>query len=144
MQASNNTPPIGSDRWRPKEKVRRRRCRNCNRLFWPETKWQRFDTDQCRTAFYKAFGPLDIERPREIKPKQKPHRRHCHNCNRLYWPETPWQRFDTEQCRKEFHHHGGAFGPLKIRLEKIIRVSIKELKVKIADLERRIVRLESR
>jgi len=52
--------------------------------------------------------------------------------------------FCSDACRKEFHHHGSAFGPLRIKLEKMIDARFRELVQKIAGLEQRVSRLEAR
>lgn len=47
-------------------------------------------------------------------------RRRCDNCGKLYPQTKPHKRFCKGQCKKEFHQHGSAFGPLKQRIEKMI------------------------
>jgi hypothetical protein len=55
---------------------------------------------------------------------------------RLY----PVQKFCQSNCRKEFHKNGGnAFGPLKIRLEKLVQVMVRSI---VGEMERRLSGLE--
>lgn len=51
-------------------------------------------------------------------------RRRCDNCGEFYPQTRKHKRFCKEQCKKEFHQHGAAFGPLKQRLEKLIRKEV--------------------
>ena len=54
-------------------------------------------------------------------PKKFP-RKHCRNCNKLFPMTRPNRGFCSTKCVREFHQNGGnAFGPLKIRLEKLVR-----------------------
>jgi hypothetical protein len=54
-------------------------------------------------------------------PKQR-----CKNCPKFF-PKTRRNRaFCSAQCKKEFHEHGSAFGPLKDRLTKLIEQHSKE------------------
>jgi hypothetical protein len=45
-------------------------------------------------------------------------RKRCLNDNKLFIParNVPDQKFCSDACRKEFHHHGSAFGPMKLGL----------------------------
>lgn len=77
-------------------------------------------------------------------------KRKCDNCGTLYKPKRPlWQGergFCKDNCRKEYHKHGGAFGPLKRALDKEIKKRIKELSPadgpRIDRIERRLDKLE--
>jgi hypothetical protein len=84
---------------------------------------------------------------------KKPRRRRCDNCNALMKPgKKAWKRFcgpeDSGQglCRAEFHRNGGAFGPLKIKLEKLVakmaRERLKETTDQVDALEKRVAQLE--
>lgn len=82
----------------------------------------------------------------EAKPEQPPKygRTRCKNCDKRI-PKTKVNRkFCDDACRKEFHHHGSAFGPLRIKLEKMIAVAVKDLKVQLAAINARVKRLEAR
>lgn len=91
---------------------------------------------------------MDVQNPISEAPSAKPKRRRCQNCNRLFLPKLNWVkrvvRFCCDACRKEFHHHGSAFGPLKITVEKMITARFRELREQFAEIERRVKRLESR
>jgi len=86
-------------------------------------------------------------------------RRRCVNCNRLYKPRKEHQRFctdavkdDPNHCRREFNRHGSAFGPLKIKLEKLVMKTVREILEnehafivkQLADLEKRFITAEPR
>lgn len=49
-------------------------------------------------------------------------RKRCLNDNKLFTPKpnVPDQKFCCDPCRKEFHRHGSAFGPMKAGLYKAI------------------------
>jgi hypothetical protein len=51
-------------------------------------------------------------------------RRRCDNCGKLYPLTKPNRRFCGAECKKEFHQHGAAFGPLKERIAKLIRKEV--------------------
>ena len=56
-------------------------------------------------------------------------RKRCLNDGNLFRPTRayPVQKFCSGECRKEFHANGGnAFGPLKTRLEKLVRRIAKQ------------------
>lgn len=52
----------------------------------------------------------------------------CHNCDKLTIknPTQPKQRFCSDACRYEYNKHGAAFGPLKAKLEKLVRQIIQD------------------
>lgn len=82
-----------------------------------------------------------------VEYRAVPKKKRCENCFALFErkkhaPST--KRFCSDRCRKEFHHHGSAFGPLRVRLEKMIAQGVKELKVRLDGIEARVKRLESR
>lgn len=79
----------------------------------------------------------------------KKRRVRCDNCNELFEKTRKDHRFCKEGCRKEFFANGGnAFGPLKTRLEKLVRsitgemernltrvaIAVAELRIEIKDL----------
>jgi hypothetical protein len=73
----------------------------------------------------------------------KSRKRRCANCNALF-PVTkpranPPQRFCKDECRKQFAHFGCAFGPLKTKLEKIVRKMTAET---VMVMGRRITEIE--
>lgn len=47
-------------------------------------------------------------------------RKRCDNCGAWFPLTRPKRRFCKDECKDEFHYHGSAFGPLKIRLEKLV------------------------
>jgi hypothetical protein len=52
----------------------------------------------------------------------KPRRKRCLNDNKFFVPKpnVPDQKFCCDPCRKEFHRHGSAFGPMKLGLYSAI------------------------
>ena len=58
-------------------------------------------------------------------------RRKCDNCGRMYQPKRPVRPgergFDSDNCRKEYHKHGGSYGKLKPFIEAEIKRRIREL-----------------
>ncbi len=51
-------------------------------------------------------------------------RRHCDDCGKKYKPIQPVREgqrgFCSDNCRKSYHKHGGAYRKLKAELEKLI------------------------
>lgn len=82
-----------------------------------------------------------------MKPAPKRKRRRCANCNALFTVTkpnaNPPQRFCKDECRKQFAHFGCAFGPLKTKLEKIVRKMTAETLSRVADLEARITEISA-
>jgi hypothetical protein len=75
----------------------------------------------------------------EDPPKLK-RRRRCKNDGVLFPVTKPNREFCSDNCRKEFHANGGnAFGPLKTRLEKLVRQITGELERRILVLERALI-----
>lgn len=87
-------------------------------------------------------GQVPVESTRRRKRKR------CRNCDKPFQTKLNWKTrkvlFCSDACRKEFHHHGSAFGPLRIKLEKMIDSRFRELVKKISGLEQRVSRLEAR
>lgn len=81
--------------------------------------------------------------PGEIPPKHY-RRMRCDNCFAPTPKRTGNKRFCSDQCRKEFHRHGSAFGPLRVKLEKIIAQATRELRAELEAAKLRIARLEAR
>lgn len=97
--------------------------------------------------------PLSPARRREVREQQKrladpPKGRHirCRNCGkRSPVPETvKIKLFCSPGCKAEYHRHGSAFGPLKTRLENLVRKYFKEIaQDRVAALEKRVAELEA-
>ena len=85
---------------------------------------------------------LRAQKKRLEDPKKLP-RKHCKNCNKLFPLTKPTREFCGDNCRKEFHANGGnAFGPLKTRLEKLVRGITGELERRLNVQGRAIGQLE--
>ncbi len=75
-------------------------------------------------------------------PKKLPRKR-CKNDGKLFDVTKPNREFCCDNCRKEFHANGGnAFGPLKTRLEKLVRQITGELERRLNVQGRAIGNLE--
>lgn len=48
-------------------------------------------------------------------------RKRCDNCGEWFPLTKPNRRFCNTQCKNEFGSHGSAFGPLKTKIENLIR-----------------------
>jgi hypothetical protein len=95
-------------------------------------------------------------KPRERAPTKKTWgKKKCDNCNRVFVKGRKNQKFcktkpdgTPSNCLEEFHRNRSAFGPLKVRIEGMIREHTKEFKkqisVEIADLRKSVKQLESR
>lgn len=72
---------------------------------------------------------------RRLRPK-KLSRKRCKNDGKLFDVTKPNREFCCDNCRKEFHANGGnAFGPLKTRLEKLVRQITNQHEGKLGVLE---------
>ena len=58
--------------------------------------------------------------PRELKRKR------CDNCGKPFVSDHPRKRFCAKTCSDEFHRYGAAFGPLKEKMEKLVRRWVRE------------------
>lgn len=68
--------------------------------------------------------PVSPKRQAELRrmkkePVELPAKR-CTNCPKIFRPKRIEQRFCCDNCRKEFHRYGAAYGPLKDKLEKLV------------------------
>lgn len=57
----------------------------------------------------------------ELAPLTRYKRKRCENCDKKFPLTKPNRRFCTTACKNEYGRHGSAFGPLKIKLEKLVR-----------------------
>jgi hypothetical protein len=62
-------------------------------------------------------------------------KRRCDNCCTFYPLTKPWRKFCKPLCKKEFHQHGSAFGPLKERIAKLIRKEVAAQLTAALDVE---------
>ena len=65
------------------------------------------------------------------------------NCNAWFPLTKPNRKFCCSKCKDEFGQHGSAFGPLKTRIETMMKRHTNELREQISKLERRVSVLES-
>ena len=58
-------------------------------------------------------------------------RRRCYDCGKKYKPVRPVKEgergFCTDNCRKSYHKHGGAYRKLKGEMEKLIEKRLRAL-----------------
>ncbi len=89
---------------------------------------------------------VSIPDPLKLPPKPPQHlkdlkKRRCKNCNELFQPVKEHQLFDCENCRKEFHRYGAAYGPLRTGLERAIEKKYVALDKAIQQRLRAVVNL---
>jgi len=78
--------------------------------------------------------------------KPAPRRIRCQNCFTLTPKNTKGnqqKRFCSNTCRYEFNRHGSAFGPLKSKIEAMIRIETRPLKKRIVALENELLELKA-
>jgi hypothetical protein len=84
-------------------------------------------------------------------PAQKTYgRKRCKNCNAMFTRTKPNAEFckvkkdgTPSNCKNEFHHNRSAFGPLKGRIEGFIREQTRDLRKKVAELEKVVIALQN-
>lgn len=58
-------------------------------------------------------------------------RRRCDDCNEMYKPKKPMREgergFCSDNCRKSYHKHGGAYRKLKAELEKLVDRRLRQV-----------------
>jgi ribosomal protein L37AE/L43A len=91
--------------------------------------------------------PLSAKRQMELRadkkeaagPKKLGPRKRCDNCDKRFHKNRKDQRFCCANCRKEFFANGGnAFGPLKVRLEKLVKQLVRPLEVRLTSFDKRL------
>lgn len=60
-------------------------------------------------------------------PTGKRKRKRCDNCGEWLELTKVNRRFCNTECKNEFHSHGSAFGPLKTKIETLIRKHVDTL-----------------
>jgi NADH:ubiquinone oxidoreductase subunit D len=65
-------------------------------------------------------------------------RRKCDDCGGSYKPKQPLREgtrgFCSDNCRKSYHKHGGAYRKLKPEVAKLIQKELKPLQAEIREL----------
>lgn len=94
--------------------------------------------------------PKSKTEPPQPAPAKTYGRAKCKNCDRRFIKERPNQVFckwlpdgTRSQCKAEFHRNGSAFGQLKGRIEGFIREQTKDLRKKVAELERVVIAIQN-
>lgn len=73
---------------------------------------------------------------KKLEPKRVYPKKRCKNCDKRFEQVVKSKVFCCDDCRWEFHANGGnAFGPLKIRLEKLVNKQVGELAARVRELE---------
>jgi hypothetical protein len=82
-------------------------------------------------------------------------RRKCDDCGKTYKPKQPLREgtrgFCSDNCRKSYHKHGGAYRKLKAEMKKMIEkefgtihAELKELRALWIETESRFVEISTR
>lgn len=78
-------------------------------------------TDTPRPKKHPGTSPLWANLPR----------RKCDDCGKSYKPVRPVKEgergFCSDNCRKSYHKHGGAYRKLKVELEKMVEKRLRAL-----------------
>jgi len=78
-----------------------------------------------------------LEEPKKIR------RARCANCDKPFPKTKPNRKFCKKECKREYEQNGGtAFGPLKTRLEKLVRQITGALELRHTFLEKRVTKIE--
>jgi len=67
---------------------------------------------------------VSLESPQAVTAPPEPiryKRKCCRNCDKKFPVTKPNRMFCTTACKNEYGRHGSAFGPLRIKLEKLVR-----------------------
>jgi protein-arginine kinase activator protein McsA len=86
---------------------------------------------------------LRADKKQAAGPKKLGPRKRCDNCDKRFHKNRKDQRFCCANCRKEFFANGGnAFGPLKVRLEKLVKQLVTPLELRLTSFEKRLLKIE--
>jgi ribosomal protein L37AE/L43A len=86
---------------------------------------------------------LRADKKQAAGPKKLGPRKRCDNCDKRFHKNRKDQRFCCANCRKEFFANGGnAFGPLKVRLEKLVKQLIVPLDLRLTSFDKRLLKIE--
>ena len=62
-------------------------------------------------------------------------RRKCDDCGKSYKPLQPLRPntrgFCSDNCRKSYHKHGGAYRKLKVEVQKMVERKFKDLEIRL-------------
>jgi hypothetical protein len=82
-------------------------------------------------------------RLKRLQDPKKIRRARCANCDKPFPKTKPNRKFCKKECKREYEQNGGtAFGPLKTRLEKLVRQITGALELRHTFLEKRVTILE--
>jgi hypothetical protein len=91
----------------------------------------------------KAQAERRARLKRLAEPK-KIRRARCANCDKPFPKTKPNRKFCKKECKREYEQNGGtAFGPLKTRLEKLVRQITGVLELRHTFLEKRVTKVEA-
>ncbi len=75
-------------------------------------------------------------------------KRNCDDCGHKYKPKQPLREgqrgFCSDNCRKSYHKHGGAYRKLKVELEKMLDKRLRDLTKDLRPLLNGIIQEELR
>jgi hypothetical protein len=67
-------------------------------------------------------------------------RRRCDDCGKMYKQVRPRREgemgFCSDNCRKSYHKHGGAYRKLKVEMKRMVEKGIHEMRTDLWDIVR--------
>jgi hypothetical protein len=98
-----------------------------------------------------SLAPRSRKRSSEPAKPKTWGRKKCKNCDRHFIRSRKNQEFckvapdgTASKCKAEFYRNRSAFGPLKGRIEGFIREQTRDLRKKVAELERVVIEIQNR
>ena len=68
-------------------------------------------------------------------------RRKCDDCGKNYKPKQPLREgtrgFCSDNCRKSYHKHGGAYRKLKVEMKRMVEKEFKAIRTELLTTMRR-------
>jgi collagenase-like PrtC family protease len=77
---------------------------------------------------------------KKLNPPVFPLKR-CLNDNKQFRQTRPNRKFCCQKCKDEYNRYGSAFGPLRLKLEKMVHAWMKSYQL---DIDQNIIRLTAR
>ena len=65
-------------------------------------------------------------------------RRKCDDCGKSYKPKQPLREgtrgFCSDNCRKSYHKHGGAYRKLKVEMQKMVTKELQKIRSEMEEM----------